>query len=567
MARTLICSMGAPARPYSETRYGVAGGSFSTRFAPVAVAKLAGDVERVLVVVTPTVVEKRADEGGLDELRAELAPREVVEIDVPEPHVEGSAGETVGALLDRLAALPRGAELVVDLTLAFRSLPFLLFAAVACARELYGHRVVDVRYGAFEGAPADDTKPLVDLREALELYEWVFALRALESHADASRLVSLVTESALRQRAPAGQMTASRLVGVLEELAGPLSEVLPVEEALAARPALAQAEALVGVASTHAVGQRLLPVIRELASAAAPGLEVLPEVPAKSDKSAVALTRGWLAHQLDRIEFHAEKGRVGAALRALSEWLISRVVLARGQGDRWLERDVRESAGGALNAATQRRLAIGNLANEIKQLRNPLAHAGLRPDKVKLPAPGVLAALVERCRALLPPGRDAELALHAAGAGVLLVSSLGQSPGLLYSALVAVRPTHVLLVTSERSREALAEVCARATSTAERLELVVDRPFHDFDVARRAFGAGGPRRQELLDLLDACGERYANLTGGTTAMQASVEWLARHAERLDRAMHRIAFADERTPEEQRRDPWVAAPCIRLDADE
>ncbi|MCE7894059.1 MAG: hypothetical protein DYH12_30900 [Sorangiineae bacterium PRO1] len=562
MVRTLICALGAPSKPYAETRYGHGGREVVTRFAPVAVAELVGDVERVLVVVTPTVAERRAIAGGLDELRAELAPREVIEVSVPEPHAEGSAGEAVGALLAELERLPRGAELVVDLTLAFRSLPFLLFAAVACAREIYKHRVTDVLYAAFEGAPADAAKPLIELREALELYEWVFALRALHSHADASSLVTLVKESALKQQAPGGHMTTSLLVKVLEKLAGALSEVLPVEEALAARPALAQAETLVSVASTHAVGQRLLPVLRELTSAAAPGPQLLPEPLPLKEK--VQLTRGWLAHQLDRIAFHAQRGRVGAALRALSEWLISRVVLARGQGERWLQWDVRSSAGHALNGAHQRRLSVGNLSDEIKQLRNPLAHAGLRPELISPPAPDVIVVLVERCRALLPAEQDGELALQGAGAGVLLVSSLGKSPGLLYSALLEVKPTHLLLVTSASSREALAEIRERAASSAELVEVVVERPFHEFDAARRAFGAKGPRREELLTVLDACGARFANLTGGTTAMQASVEWLAREAERLDRRMRRIAFADARTPDEQRREPWVQAPRIVLE---
>src|SRR5690606_15726908 len=108
-----------------------------------------------------------------------------------------------------LQKVPRESELVVDLTLAFRSLPFLYFAAIACGRELYGHKVSRVLYAAFE-VPGD-VKPLVDVSEAMELHEWFSALRRLHEDADPRPLGSLVAATALRRSAPNGLLHAKSL--------------------------------------------------------------------------------------------------------------------------------------------------------------------------------------------------------------------------------------------------------------------------------------------------------------------------------------------------------------------
>ncbi|MCA9679575.1 MAG: TM1812 family CRISPR-associated protein, partial [Myxococcales bacterium] len=457
MTRTLICSFGAPRSGYREMTYTEGSATCTSRFVPVAIAQLVGDVERVLIVVTPTVLRRRAEPGLLDDMIAELAPRTTSELSVPEPDAPDSAAETVGVLLDALAALPRETELVLDLSLAFRSLPFLFFAAVACARELYDHRITRVLYGAAEAE--GDAKPLVDVAPALELHDWFFALRALRNDADLAPLERIVRTTNVRARTPDGQLKATVLADDLRKLAGPMQEVLPVEEAIAARTASARAVTMDGIAATHVVATRLLPEVREVFALAAP-----PSAAGEGAfdrKDGTVLTRAWLEHQLGRIEFHSSHGRVGAALRALGEWLVSRVVLARGEGAEWLAGDVRKRAHAAIVAAGIRGLRPGPLAAEIANLRNPLSHAGLRPQNVYVPPCEHVRDLVNRCADLLPAQLDEALALRAHGDGTLLVSGFGLSPGVLYSALMAVRPSHVLLICSRESRQSLDAVLSR----------------------------------------------------------------------------------------------------------
>lgn len=398
--KVLVCSFGHPHSPYTEAAYRHEQEIHRTKFAPTAVAKLLGGFNRALVLATPTVLAARAQPDRLDAMLAEFLRTAVDVVPVPEPDSPGGAGETVEALLMALQKLPRGSALVIDLTLAFRSLPFLYFAAVACGRELYGHKVDRVLYAAFE-VPGD-VKPLIDVSEAMALHEWFFALRRLHEDADPRPLGRLVPATAMRSTAPDGLLHATSLARHLQNLAGPMQEVLLVDEALIANGI--DERQVHGIASSHAIGRRLGGELHALVGAAKPPPGSFSS---KSKRSAV-LSRAWLAHQIDRVVFHAEHGRVGAGLRALSEWLISRVILARGEA-RWLDRSVRAKARHSLS---RDRGEIGLLYNDIANLRNRLSHAGMTAENVDVPEFEKVLALVVRCRSLLDARHDARLSLR-----------------------------------------------------------------------------------------------------------------------------------------------------------
>ncbi|OAT86757.1 hypothetical protein A6M21_02785 [Desulfotomaculum copahuensis] len=55
-----------------------------------------------------------------------------------------------------------------------------------------------------------------------------------------------------------------------------------------------------------------------------------------------------------------------------------------------------------------------------------------------------------------------------------------------------------------------------------------------------------------------------NITGGTTAMQHTVQQVAALAADLGRAVRRADLVDRRLPQEQRDDPYVLGELIWLD---
>jgi hypothetical protein len=456
-------------------------------------------------------------------------------------------------------------RLVIDLTFGFRALPFVLYAGVVAAKDLFGLEVSEVVYAADE--VKTDEKPLVDLTSALQLHDWYSAAKVLQETGSPLGLARLIRQSEDKRKAAPGEVPAKGAAAGLDELHAAIQECLPVEELAAAEECLRRLPAERSIASTQAIGRIVLPVLRKAADAAALAGEPLPV--AALAKLARPLHRKWLLHQLDRISKGAEQGRASRALMALSEWLISRVVLARGEGDRWLDRRVRQLAHRSLTAAGVREQAPGLLQADVSQHRNKLAHAGMSPEKCEPPTVAQLAALVARAREQLDEGQDAQWALRGTGSGRLLVTALGLSPGLLYSALALLEPQTVFVITSREGQASIPEVTEKAGFVQEVVTLVLEDPFADYLAAERAFKRGprgkpagdGPRRGELLALLDGHSEVVCNVTGGTAVLQVNLEWVIEEATSLDKNVRRMALIDKRTPAEQRAEPWVKGEVV------
>ncbi|MDD3148967.1 MAG: hypothetical protein PHD82_16860, partial [Candidatus Riflebacteria bacterium] len=98
--------------------------------------------------------------------------------------------------------------------------------------------------------------------------------------------------------------------------------------------------------------------------------------------------------------------------------------------------------------------------------------------------------------------------------GNILVSGMGSSFGLLYSAVCHIKPGFVVVITSEKYRENARDACKRAgfVDNESLLILCMQDVFCGF--AEAPFLVG-----ECKPLLQNAESVVVNLTGGTTAMQ------------------------------------------------
>jgi hypothetical protein len=296
------------------------------------------------------------------------------------------------------------------------------------------------------------------------------------------------------------------------------------------------------------------------------GIALAPGVSRKAD---IALTEGELRRQLSLVRAYAERGQTDRALLLLREWIINRCILAREDLARaWLDfSTARRPMEHALNALAARRELeadkapdeLGGLWLRIRDRRNAIAHAGFSKNAVNENRQEVLR-LLEACDAHLADGTYWRTAVPGR-LGRVLVTPLGLSPGVLFTALKRLHPGEVLVITSPDAEGLASEAAARADwRPAGVARFVVPDAHGCFDQVDALLAWARPVLLEAAEVL-------VNVTGGTTGMQYLVERVAGEAVRLGVPTTRYALLDRRSPEEQRREPYVLGEAVALRGDE
>lgn len=564
-AYTLVASPGT--YPLTTTRYMLGDQEHESQFCAAALARL---LPRPVRVIAPLTEEaRRQNWPTFQQAMEEACGLTPIELPIPDGREEAE----IWAITERLVAaledqVGQGERLVLDVTNAFRSLPFVYFAALAFLQALRGVEVAGVYYGAFDRGRPERT-PIVDLSPLLTLSRWSYAVRSFREAADLAAARDLLVErkqqvfKAAGGRGSAMPFPLTRAIERIGDLQEPLAAGLPLEIGIHAREAL---DALAQVPQDDLVAfiaspRFLEPLRAELERFA------LPAIPPGRRKSAVALDLAELERQLRLIRWYIELKRYARALLLMREWVVNRVLLAQGRTADWLSREARhaaERALGALSARAQRKdpalseaqRGLAGLWDSLADLRNAFAHPGMRPQEVTADVRTIhekLAALEERC------GDDGwwSTSRPAGALGRLLVTALGMSPGVLYTAIQHTRPEAVLVVASANSRPLVAEALAAAGAPdlPATITTIAD-PFTGFAEVR---GLVAEQEATLL----AAREVVGNVAGGTTVMQLAVQELVARAARLGVPTTVGAVVDRRAPEEQRRQPYVLGEWILL----
>lgn len=540
-------------------------------FAPLALLQLLPAErrpERVIVLATA----KAADTSFprfLEEAERIGVPAE--RCDVPDVATTADLDRFFSAIADRL---PAGCRVTLDVTHGLRHHAFLFYSLALYLRSLRGVRIEGAWYGMLEtGTP---TKPIIDLRPALDLAEWFHAVRLFRDTGSASALAELLDslhaelEDAARE---SGEKAAYSDAGRVRAFAKRLRETsfayasaLPLELGLAAESLarVVQQDVAAGV-------RNRVPLAGELArhiGAAAKSVAFTERPPGPQWKERIAPTNDEFERQLRLIQQFVTRDQIPAALGAMRELIVSTVARSvDGQQD-WLARGARERAErrlGALAKLSQRGGAApldenerwwGKLWNDLTFLRNKFLHQGMCPDEVGHPGPRI-QDLLRRC----------EEASHrppptlGGGGGRLLISPQGQSPGVLFNALRApgLEIDRCIAVCSESSRDSVQTAAERAGFSGELIPLVM------LDPLRGAGEIEGLVKSAENELLRA-DEVVVNLTGGTTLMGVVAQALFEAARRFERSARRFLLIDARPSEEQRREPWVVSGIHWLDPD-
>ncbi len=553
-----------------STRYTLEGQEVRADLAPVALLDLLAESERPDGVLALCTSEAKQDTGGtlVDQLENRY---DVRLIDIP----AGEDQDQIGQFLDVVTrAVPNNVHLTVDITHGFRHYSFLVYTALMYLTELCGVRIRGMYYGLL-GQGKNGTSPFLDLRPLMELPRWTRALYVLRTTGSALPIADLL-----------GTGKGQPLKGIREEFRG-LSEAylagLPLElgeRALKVKDQRLRAFAKILRNDHH------LPLSHELVGRLA---EIL--APQALDgkttgpgwKRKVRLSKNELSRQARVVDSLFDNGHLPTALGLMHEWTLSWVIFAQhGDVDDWLSyQNVRSRARnllGAFNAIgknpelrgclTDQQQSLGKYWDELTELRNGYAHHGMRPQVlIRDPKIGKkLESVIKYWNRTLRWGPNLSLYIGGSHGGRVLVSPIGKRPGVLFSAVSAVRSggeneqlKNCLVICSTDTEGRITEAVRQAGHAGQVTTLLLEDPF----------GAGREDINRLVKEsrkhLVSADEVVINVTGGTTLMGLVAERIASEARRFARPTRRFGLIDRRPPHEQDSDPYQLGEALWLDS--
>jgi len=293
-----------------------------------------------------------------------------------------------------------------------------------------------------------------------------------------------------------------------------------------------------------------------------------------NEKLRITLDEKELERELNLIQFYLNHKRIQEALLLMREWLIS-LLLWKQEGDGkekiWISnRYPAEKLLGIWARLYRQKEVLSDLQqgfakifNEVGNLRNKFAHCGFSEDKVR--EPSEMQGLFERLNEIYNATKASslkELEYPQKGEGKLLISCLGLSPGLLYTAIKKIKPDGVFLISSSRALEPLEEVLRESVLDNEKILFRYETkdPYQGYMEWESAWKA-------LQGFLFKYREICFNLTGGTSAMQFIIERLCQEAEKMGLEVKRFICIDKRSQEEQKKEPYKLGEVLFLENNE
>lgn len=492
------------------------------------------------------------------------------EVRIPAGSTEKEVWEIFEAVCEQIQ---QGDRVVVDVTHGFRSLPLLMVAALIFMKEVTEFSIDGVYYGNWEARDKEKRiEPVFDLSPLVDMVSWAHAARIFRKYGHADEIGSLlcrIQDEVFRENDHSIKPRyLKKLGGRLEELSLSLAEGLPLEVGKAAwELGKIDGELIRAELSRFAFpGEKLAPIILDSFKDKA---IAVPNRGGKWKKS-IKLDLEELKRQARLADWYLQRNQVSHALAIMREWMVNRVILAMGYENQWLDyNNARKPAERKLNvmaimerdyieALTQNQAQIGNWWRIVADARNTVHHCGLREEEVKVRSmindlKDLWAKIKEKVEEV-----DFWNLARRVTEGVVLLSPLGLSKGLLYSALLCVRPASVVVITSKEAEGALPEILYKAQMSTMKPNVWIMRdPYCGFD--------------EVVDLtskivpgLLAAEKVVANQTGGTTVMQFVIHSICRELRNLDIPVEEVALVDRRSPEEQRGNPYVVGELVILE---
>lgn len=543
-----------------EAEYELAGKKMRSLLAPLALLDLLPEEKKPDRVIALCTRDAAAQSWPLLEEALKRKDVPVACVNVPDGVLQGDIEEFLRVVS---RAIPAGEDvsLTTDVTHGFRHFSFLTYAAVLYLSALREVTIQGAYYGLFRKG---DASPFLDLGPLLQLPRW---FHALQSWNETGSAASIAKELSHDQK---------QLAKELRQISEAYESGLPLE---------------IGRETHNFLQQRLknfrrvlrdrgLPLAEELTSKLEEllkpfRLENLKESPWKKK---APLHREELTRQAAFVRDLYEKGNLATALGLMNEWTVSWAALQLGLQDEWLDFVAcRRKAAGVLGAIaelasnepaflSEEQARLGVFWRSLGELRNAFHHHGMRPQVLIGGGSEKVSKDLERVYGywrLLSGCPSVSLRIGESQTRNLLITPLGQRPGVLFSALRATEqrlhaPPDACIVICSAQTEALAtEALQRAGFAGRHHPLKLEDPYGGL---KELPGLG----KQVRAILVGADHVTVNITGGTTLMGLAAEAIANEARKLARPVSRFGLIDRRPLAEQEADPYQAGESFWLD---
>ena len=472
----------------------------------------------------------------------------------------------VGAFLDTFAqAVPQAGTLTIEITHGFRHYALLMLLGAFYVDALRPELEIDnIYYALLQSPPA--RSPYIDLKQLLDFFKWIYAANTFRDTGSALPMVELI-------RKASGPGETADMTRNLRHLSRAVADALPLELGLETTSFLERFPR-----HLYRLAQKTLPsaaLSLELRDTVKQTLTPYALPAAEAKKLDIALNEAELRRQARFVErLYAEYGSHAAAFGLMREWVVSWAVWRlEGNSGSWLDWE-------KTRRQAERRLGLlGQLAQlqDEGQIPMPLApaqydlgvfwrdhlgptrnlahHHGMNEGHAfqadyQQKADDAWRYWSETLQSL----PDISLQITAVSHRRLIVSPLGNTPGVLFSAVRTLsagtdEKDLCLVISSAQAQGGMDEALDRAAFAGRRVLLSFQNPFSGLEERRQL-------RAEATRHVLAAETTHVNLTGGTSLMGLLSEEIANVARRYQRLAERFILIDERPYQQQLAHPFV-----------
>jgi hypothetical protein len=557
LKNVLLASLGAG--NLKETTYQFNDATHTTKFCCLGLARLL-DVKFDCLYLLLTEEARRACES---ELRKEATDSgaEVCIIEIN----SGKTIEEIWQMFDQITdSFDQSEEtnIFLDISNGFRHLPLLSFASLTYLESSRKVKLAGVYYGAWEARSAENIAPVFDLTPLVNIVKGSYSVKAFDETGAIEPLGEFLN-ALLRLR----KNDKDKLMAKLRCLHGSISSGLPLESGR-------DANDLNAWVSRNLPAENLLLAAKSLLARLQSKISKI-KINGKFNKQCFVLDKTELARELELIKWHAGNNNHSTAVILAREWVISRIWVAESPDGYWLDKNDRFSlienelgywSDKIKNPSFRDRhyekpyFDLLALWSELTEIRNQFAHAGFQIKPVNF----------ERGREKLDKfftlvdvniNNDAiwRLPRRETDERKVLITGMGASFGLLYSAVHHIQPDSVIVITSGKYHENAIDACKRAGFISDTSINVVE--MHDVFCG---FAETPGLIKTVWPLMQHAECLVVNLTGGTTAMQWVMQSLYEKARAEHVPVERVAFVDRRPAVEQQQNPWHLGELVEIE---